>query len=207
MLYVGVAFHVHVDACLGGNGGGVAQIGAMTLRNHLHDGTPVADHHAVPAPFVAQDVAKQIAAGIGRYIVDFIERAHECGGTGFCSLFERRKDDVAQARFGHPHTVVVLAVFRESVGGEMLGAGSHGVRAAEVVGLIAAYHGFAKNRGQVRIFAEPSAMRPHRLSRATSSIGENVQRMPTDEASSAATRAPSSTSAGFQVAACPRGMG
>ena len=49
----------------------------------------------------------------------------------------------------------------------MLGAGSHGVRAAEVVGLIAAYHGFAKNRGQVRIFAEtfrnaaPSAVAGH----------------------------------------------
>ncbi len=65
----------------------------------------------------------------------------------------------------------------------MLGAGSHGVRAAEIVGLIAAYHGLAKNRScGTDLRRNLPQCGPHRLSRATSSMGENVQRMPTDEA-------------------------
>ncbi len=50
-------------------------------------------------------------------------------------------------------------------------------------------------------------MRPQRASRETSIIGEKVQRIPEAVASTAAMRAASSTSWGFQVAACPKGIG
>src|SRR6266853_1671635 len=50
-------------------------------------------------------------------------------------------------------------------------------------------------------------MRPHRASREISTIGENAQRTPADEASEAATRAAFSTISGSQVAARPSGIG
>jgi hypothetical protein len=50
-------------------------------------------------------------------------------------------------------------------------------------------------------------MRPQRASRAMSTMGENVQRTPVAELSSAATRAARSTKAGSQVAAIPSGTG
>jgi hypothetical protein len=50
-------------------------------------------------------------------------------------------------------------------------------------------------------------MRPHRASPAMSTIGENVQRMPAADASSAATRAARSSVTGSQVAESPSGTG
>src|ERR1043165_2629875 len=54
---------------------------------------------------------------------------------------------------------------------------------------------------------EPSTMRPHRGSRATSTIGAKVQCMPLADASVAATRAERSAAAGFQLAAPGSGTG
>jgi hypothetical protein len=53
----------------------------------------------------------------------------------------------------------------------------------------------------------PSMMRPQRGSRAISTIGENVHRMPSAEASRAATREARSTTSGSQVAASANGIG
>ena len=50
-------------------------------------------------------------------------------------------------------------------------------------------------------------IRPHRASRATSTIGANVQWIPAAAASVALTRADSSIAAGSQLAASPSGTG
>ena len=151
---IGIALHVDVHAGCGGLLRAMAQVGAVAVGNHLIDGAPVAHHHAVVAPLVAQDVVHELAVARRRHAVDVVERAHERGRACFSTLLERGQIHVAQQLVGNPCGVVVLAAFAGAITGEMLHAGGHGVGTAEVVALVAAHHRHTQRAGEHGVLAK-----------------------------------------------------
>ena len=121
---------------------------------------------------------------------------------------ERREIDGAQGPLREVHGVVIAAPLRRAVGDPVLGAGQDPIGGGRVVALEAADAGPGHDRLRGRDPRPiPPMIRPHRGSRAMSTMGAKVHFSPVAAASAAAIRADRSTAAGSQLLASPRGIG
>ena len=113
--------------------------------------------------------------------------------------------DVAQPVCRDVGGVVVAAALGLPVADEVLRGRGDRARCGQVRSLIAAHHRRSHDRVQSTSSPKPSTTRPHRGSRETSIIGENVQLTPPERCLDAAVRASCSTMSGSKLAACPSG--
>ena len=134
---VGFAGHVHADAGLRCLAGGVLPVFGDAVGHQLRDAGVVADHQALEAPFVAQEVAQQPVVGGGGAAVQIAEGGHDAGGACLDARQKGRQIDIAQLGFRDIGGVVVLAAFAGAIAGEVLQAAEDGALAA----LVAAHHG------------------------------------------------------------------
>ena len=149
---VEVGHHVHLDTgfqrLLRGGGG----IERDAVVGQFHHRGVVADHEAVEAPFLAQDLVHQVRIGGGRHAVERVERAHHRGRAGLDRCLVRRQVDLAQADVGHVGGVVLAARLGSAVGGEMLDRGGHALGLRQIGALVAADIGARHRRAEVGVF-------------------------------------------------------
>ena len=98
-----------------------ARLPATPWAMQLLDRPPVAEQHAVEAPFVAQQAAQQRRVAGGRHPAERVERGHVAGGAGVRGGLERRQVSLAQGALGHVGDVVVAPALGRAVGAEVLG--------------------------------------------------------------------------------------
>jgi hypothetical protein len=150
---VEVGHHVHLHArfqrLFRGRGG----VQRDAVMGQFHHRRVVADHEAVEAPFLAQDLVHQVRIGRGGHAVERVERAHHRRRARLHRGLVRRQVDLAQADVGHVGGVVLAPGLGRAVGGEVLDRGSDAVRPRQVGALVAAHVGARHRRAEVRVFA------------------------------------------------------
>jgi hypothetical protein len=129
-----VARHLQIEA--GGDG-----LGGLVHR------PPIGDHHAVPAPLVAQDLGQQQLALGGEGAVDLVVGAHHGLRLALADGdLEAPQVDLAQRPLAHPgidrHPTVLLVVDREVLEG-----------GADALALDAAHEGAGDPAGEQRVLA------------------------------------------------------
>ena len=107
------------------------------------------------------------------------------------------------------HFVLLAAALGAAAGASLASARGRLEPVALTIAAITAAAGIVQDYRQIHrsVQPEPSEIRPHRGSRAISTIGAKVHLSPAAEASAAATRAARSTVAGSQLLVSPRGIG
>ena len=175
--------------------------------HQLRDGVVVADDHAVEAELVAQPATEQ---------------RDMCGHGNPCQIGKRRHDG-GHARgnrrrecgqmhfmhraFGYVDRRILTAAVDRPIRTVMFGNRGQCVGCGQVVALKAMYFGLGNTRTQHGSSPGPSALRPHRGSRDTSSMGANVMARPSAAASRADSLAVSAHVAGSNTEASPNGIG
>jgi len=115
--------HLHVEPGVERAGAGVGEVGGEVLRRQRPDGVGVADHPAVEAEVVAEDVGEQPPVAGGRDAVEVHVRAHDVAGTGLDGRAERWQVDVVELGVGDVGVLVVASAARRAVASEVLRAG------------------------------------------------------------------------------------
>ena len=123
--------HLHVEPGFEGARAGVRVVGGEVLRGQRADGVGVADHPAVEAEFVAEDVGHQPPVARGRDAVEVHVGAHDVAGAGLHRGPERRQVDVVKLGVGDLGVVVVAATAGSAVAGEVLRAGDDALTRVE----------------------------------------------------------------------------
>ena len=102
MAGIRIAFHIHIDTGKRSLERRVLKVSAIALRHELHNRTPVAAHHAVPAPLVAKHVAHKIAVGRSRDAVVVVERTHKRCAARFGTRLKRRQINIVHHNIWNP---------------------------------------------------------------------------------------------------------
>ena len=155
----GIGFAVgqlDIDAGVHRHHGGVGQaFGHLVAGDQFLDGEIVALDRAAIAPFGAQDVGQQPAAGMRRHTVDLVVRRHDRANRqlGHRAL-EGREEVLAQGAFGDLGRAHIGAVLGLAVAGHVLEGDEHLVLGQrQGLALEAANGGQADLGADVRVFA------------------------------------------------------
>src|SRR5580704_3994945 len=207
LVAIQVADHLHIQASVDGSHGRVSWIGSETVRCQILDGLPIGYHETCEVPALAKNIVQQPAISCSRHTIKVHVAAHQRTGTSLDASVERGQVDILQLLVGNVGLLIVTAACGGAIPGKMLKAGEQMVGRADVIALEPPDLSLRHPGTEIRTSPAPSIMRPHRGSRAISSIGANVQLIPVAEASRAAISCVCSTSAGSQDPASASGMG
>ena len=131
MLHVETRLHRHVDARQESELRRLPLVRRKAVGDQFHVAGIVGHDQAIEAPLVAQNVRQQPVIGGCRHAGQFVERRHDRRRVRVERRLKGGEVDFAQRPFGHIHAVIVQAALGRAIGGEMLGAGRHGVGRAE----------------------------------------------------------------------------
>src|SRR5204863_4599145 len=101
------------------------------VRHQFDDGSPIAYHEALEAPFLAKNLFQSKWIGGRRNPVQGIKRTHECCNAGLLCGVKRRQIELPERVFGDFSAVVLSPCFRGSISHVMFYASHNAVRGVE----------------------------------------------------------------------------
>ena len=120
---IGIADHVHVHACQHALLRRLFQVRGTAMGDQLGNGVPVAQHHPLKAPLLAQHGVQNEGIGRGRDAGNLVEGRHDRTRALLKGRLERGQVDVAERALRDIHRIIVLARFGRAIGRIVLGAG------------------------------------------------------------------------------------
>lgn len=135
MEVVEIARHAHVDTRQERLFRGISAVGSIAVRDQFLIRGPVGHDQALERPFAAQQIGQQPVIAGGGHAVDIVECRHGGDRTGREAAFEWREMNLAQRLHRDVDAVVIHARANRTISGEMLRAGEHASRIAQILAL------------------------------------------------------------------------
>ena len=152
---IGITHEIDIDARLESGGCRFGHVAHGTVRQQFGDRVVVADHDAVEAPLIADQIVQYGLVRRHRNAGEIVKARHERNGARIHRGLERWHVDFEKSAFGNVDGVIVASGLRCAITGEVLGGCRHVVGLADIITLNPAHLGDRVTGGHPRILARP----------------------------------------------------